>query len=76
MANMFFFRSVLCTIPGNIIVQFLTCTSGVVIYAYFHHIGCDPYKAGYIASTNEVGKILTYILRKSDVIGNRKRTPL
>ena len=44
----------LLNIPGLIIVNVLSVLTGLVIYAYYTDIGCDPLKQKYISNANQV----------------------
>ena len=42
------------TLPGFLLIGPLSCFGGVVIYAYYHSIHCDPVRAGYLTNVNQV----------------------
>ena len=60
-----FSRSVYATIPGHVIVNILSCFSGLVVFSYYTDLGCDPLKAGYIPSPNHVSTLSTVRCSKS-----------
>ncbi len=47
-------RSVLLNIPGLLIVNILACLVGLVMYAYYAQVGCDPLRMKYISNSNQV----------------------
>jgi len=47
-------RSVYLNIPFLIIMNVLVSLVGLVIYAHFADVGCDPLRSGQIASSNQV----------------------
>ena len=49
-----FFRVVLGVIPGMIFLGTLACSLGIIAFAYFNKIGCDPYKGKFITNKNQV----------------------
>ena len=48
------FRSVLSVIPGVFILTTLACFSGLVVFAYYASIGCDPLANGDLSNPNQV----------------------
>ena len=44
----------LFAIPISLVIQSLLCTAGVVAFAYFTKIGCDPLVNGDITNKNQV----------------------
>ena len=40
--------------PAFIIMSFLTCLTGLVVFTYYEQKGCDPLRAGYISNPNQV----------------------
>jgi len=45
---------VLLNIPGLLFFMTLCVLSGMSIFAYYSHIGCDPLKAGYVSNSNQL----------------------
>ena len=48
------YRVIWFNIPGVVVFLVMTCFSGMVIYAYYAMIKCDPLMAGYIDNPNQV----------------------
>ena len=48
------FRSVYLNIPGLLIINVVVAMVGMVVYAYYAHVGCDPLAQGYISNANQV----------------------
>ncbi|KAL8568333.1 hypothetical protein ACOMHN_040906 [Nucella lapillus] len=46
--------SVLLNIPGLMVLVLVACMAGVVIFAYYAKLGCDPYTSGRIANSNQI----------------------
>ena len=49
-------RTLLLNIPGLFIMVSLCCMAGMVLFAWYEHIGCDPLKTGYVENSNQVLK--------------------
>ena len=49
-----YFRSVLSVIPGVALLTTLACFSGLVVFAYYASIGCDPLANGTLSNPNQV----------------------
>ena len=47
-------RAVLLNIPGFVIVGILACLGGVIAFAYYAKINCDPMTGGIITNPNQV----------------------
>ena len=63
----FTFRAVLMNIPGQVILGVLTSMAGIVVFAHYAKVGCDPMSQGKIKSPNQViyicqlGEIFYYV---------------
>ena len=50
-----FYSSVLlCYVPLNIAMYSIVYLCGIVVYAHYDKVGCDPLKTGQITSANQV----------------------
>ena len=47
-------RSVFLSIPFLIVMNVLTSLVGLIIYAHYADIGCDPLQSGLISNSNQV----------------------
>ncbi len=47
-------RSIILLAPAFTIMFILTCLTGLVVFAFYHEKGCDPYRAGQIGNSNQV----------------------
>ena len=47
-------RCLILTIPGTVILTSVSCFCGLIVFAYYTQIGCDPLKAGQISNPNQV----------------------
>ena len=47
-------RSILGIIPGVTLLTSLACLSGLVVFAYYASIGCDPLSDGTLSNPNQV----------------------
>ena len=52
---------------GVFIFKFLSCLSGLVVYAFYSSVGCDPLAAGKIYSPNQI--ISYYVADQLDFPG-------
>ncbi|CAH1788556.1 unnamed protein product [Owenia fusiformis] len=46
--------AVLLAIPMQFTLVTLVCFTGLVVFAYYTHIGCDPLEQGYIRTANQI----------------------
>ena len=51
------FSAVLLNIPGFVIVGILACFGGVIAFAYYAKVNCDPMTGGQITNPNQVRRI-------------------
>ncbi len=42
------------TTPFNVVLTTLTCMVGLVLFAYYEQLGCDPLRSGELDGSNEV----------------------
>ena len=47
-------RSVYLNIPGMLVINALAGLVGLVVYAHYASVNCDPLRAGFIANSNQV----------------------
>ena len=52
------FSSVLMITPFEIIISTLTCLVGLVLYAYYEELGCDPLRSDEIDDPNKARTFL------------------
>lgn len=52
------FRAVLLSLPGFVGLGALACFLGLVVYAYFAQVGCDPLEIKAISNPNQVSMSL------------------
>lgn len=48
------FRAVLLSIPGLVTLMTLSALTGLIIFAYYAKIGCDPVRDGELSNANQV----------------------
>ena len=58
-----FCRSLILNSVGMVTFPLLCVMVGLTIYAYYAHVGCDPVRAGYVASPNQVSLYIMYCRR-------------
>ncbi len=51
---MFVRSSIVANAPALVIMYTLTCLIGLVVYAYYTQLGCDPLRDGTISDPNQV----------------------
>ena len=53
------FRSVISSTMGTFTVGPLACFAGIILFAYYYNLGCDPLKSGQIGNPNQVSLLQT-----------------
>ena len=63
------YRTLLLNIPGLLIMVSLCCMAGMVLFAWYEHIGCDPLKTGMVENSNQVypGAIMRQFWKSFDI---------
>ena len=56
------FRSVISSTMGTFTVGPLACFAGIILFAYYYNLGCDPLKSGQIGNPNQVNCRHHYML--------------
>ena len=51
------FSAVLLNIPGFVMVGILACFGGVIAFAYYAKVNCDPMTGGQITNPNQVRQL-------------------
>ena len=46
-------------IPALLVIINVVCMLGIVVFAYYYEIGCDPLASKQISNPNQVGKPFT-----------------
>ena len=66
------YRTVLLNVPPMLLIVSCACLTGLVVYAYFASIGCDPLASGQVKIGNEVGiqKLYTPMLIFQDIFNH------
>jgi len=59
------FRTVLLNLPASVFFLFLTCMTGLTVFAHFARSGCDPLANHDIDNPNQV--IFTFVLSFTDL---------
>jgi len=47
-------RSILLNVAGFFLMGLLTCTAGIVVFAYYAKLGCDPITSGKLDNPNQI----------------------